>query len=120
VLLRGDGAGRQPLPQFECCSVVPAVHGESAFAEPGAGGEPDPGVELASAVAGESKAAGAHPQRVRGAQRWIVAGEGLVEVDGHRLWRGHLPVGRGAWERFVPPRICRTHERMLLLTSCGW
>ncbi len=65
MLLGGDGAGRQPLPQLECCSVVAAVHGESAFAEPGAGGEPDPGVELAGAVAGESKAAGAHPQRVR-------------------------------------------------------
>jgi len=55
-----------------------------------AGIQPDPGMELARAVAGESKPARAHPQRVGGVQRWIVAGKGLVEVDGHRPWRGNL------------------------------
>jgi len=86
VLLRGDGAGRQPLPQFECCSVVPAVHGESAFAEPGAGGEPDPGVELASAVAAESKAASAHPQR------FVVRSGGLSRA---RAWSRLMVTGCG-------------------------
>ncbi len=93
--------------------MVAAVNGERAFPHPGAGVEPDPGMELARAVTSQTETTGGDAERVPGAQRWIVAGEGLVEVDAHRLWRGDLPVGRGTGKRLVPSRIRRTHERIL-------
>jgi len=72
------------------------------------------------AGAAEAKTPGGHPERVRGAQRWIVPGEGLVEVDGHRLRRGDLPVGRGARERLLPPPTRpRTHARIIALHHVG-
>ena len=110
---RGDGTGGQPVPQLQCCPVVAAVHGERALPHPGTGREPDPGVQESRTGAGESKTPRAHTERVRGAQRWIVPGEGLVEVDDHRLRRGDLPVGRSAGERLVPLHVIRTHDRIL-------
>ncbi len=80
VPLRGDGAGGQPLPQLQRCSVVAAVHGERAIPHPGAGREPDPGVQPAGAVAAEAQTPRAHAERVRGAEGGVVAGQGLVEV----------------------------------------
>ncbi len=73
VPLRGDGAGGQPVPQFQCCPVVAAVHGERAFPHPGAGREPDPGVQLSGAVTSEAQAPRAHAEWVGGAQGGGVA-----------------------------------------------
>jgi len=75
--------------------VVAAVHGEGTFGEPGAGIEPNPGVQQAGAVSGEAETAGGDAKWVYGAQWWAVAGHGLVEVDGHRSRRGDLAVGGG-------------------------
>jgi len=93
--------------------VVAAAHGEGAFPHPGAGVESDPGVQETRAGAGELETAGGDAERVRGAQRWIVAGEGLLEVVAHRLRRGDLPVGRGTGKRLIPPSIVRTRARIL-------
>jgi hypothetical protein len=116
VPLWGDGAGGQPLPQLQCCPVVAAVHSERAFPHPGAGREPDPGKQQAGTAAAEAQTPRAHAERVRGAQGGVVAGQGLVEVDGHRPRRGDLPVGRGARKRFLrPPTRPRTHARTIVL-----
>jgi len=102
--------------RFSAARWLPLCTVKVHFPHPGAGIQPDPRMQLPGAVAAEPKSAGGDAERVPGAQGWVVAGNGLVEVNGHRLRRSDLPVGRRARKRSAPP--CTLFEHMSVCYRC--